>query len=132
MAVNIVLANLARCQKNLILVLLVLSTSGLVAAQTGATANTMSAYDLLAAAATDAVALEFTNSAERVEIELPPPDPRVQMPECASALETSVGRHNGQGGRLNVRVDCRDAAPWARNMAVNVKVYREVLVLDRK
>lgn len=75
--------------------------------------------------------MEFANSTERIEIELPPPDPRLQLPVCASALETSVGRHNGQGGRLNVRVDCRDAAPWARNMAVNVKVYREMLVSSR-
>ncbi|MDO8908124.1 MAG: flagellar basal body P-ring formation chaperone FlgA [Pseudohongiella sp.] len=90
-----------------------------------------SAYELLANAARDAVVMEFANSTERIEIELPPPDPRLQLPVCASALETSVGRHNGQGGRLNVRVDCRDAAPWARNMAVNVKVYREMLVSSR-
>lgn len=114
-----------------LLVLVLMGGNGFTAAQTSVTAYTMSAYDQLAAAATDAVALEFSNSSERIEIELPPPDPRLQMPTCASALETSVGRHNGQGGRLNVRIDCRDAAPWARNMAVNVKVYREVMVASR-
>lgn len=105
--------------------------SGTAVAQSGAG----NAYELLAEAAREAVAREFSNkvsnNSERIEIELPPPDPRLQLPVCASELQTSVGRHNGQGGRLNVRVDCPDPAAWARNMAVNVKVYREVLVSAR-
>lgn len=130
MLVHIVFQTLAGRQTQLMLLLLLIGASTSAAAQTSAT-NTTSAYELLAAAATDAVALEFANSSGRIEIELSPPDPRLQLPVCASALETSVGRHNGQGGRLNVRVDCRDTAPWARNMAVNVKVFREVLVSSR-
>lgn len=90
-----------------------------------------SAYAALATATREAVEREFAGSSDRIEIELPAPDPRLQFPLCAAPLETSIGRHNGQGGRLNVRVDCRDATPWARNMAPQVRVYREVVVAAR-
>lgn len=131
MFVPIALLTRARYQKHLILpfALMVIGTSA--AAQTGVNGQSVSGYNQLAAAAEEAVAQEFAGSSGRIEIELPPQDQRLQLPACASTLETSVGRHNGQGGRLNVRIDCRDAAPWARNMAVHVKVYRDVLVVSR-
>ena len=119
-----------RMQYKPVLTLLICLCIGLPAPALPAT-DPVSSYDLLAAAATSAVAEAFVNNSGRVEIELPAPDPRLQIPACQLPLETSIGRHNGQGGRINVRVDCRDAAPWARNMAVNVKVYRDVLVSSR-
>ena len=119
-----------RMQCKPVLTLLICLCIGLPAPALPAT-DPVSSYDLLAAAATRAVAEAFANNSGRVEIELPAPDPRLQIPTCQLPLETSIGRHNGQGGRINVRVDCRDAAPWARNMAVNVKVYRDVLVSSR-
>lgn len=116
-------------QLNTLAILLLLS--GLSAGASAQTQHPASAYEELATAAAQAVEREFANSPGRIDIELPAADPRLQLPVCASALETSIGRHNGQGGRINVRVDCRDSAPWARNMAVNVKVYRDVLVSSR-
>lgn len=120
-------AALGRCRSALIWlmrILVCLSVAGQVTAQD-------SAYDRLAMAAWEAVEQEFANSSDRIEIELPASDPRLQLPLCESPLAASIGRHNGQGGRLNVRIDCRDASPWARNMAVHVKVYREVLTSSR-
>jgi flagella basal body P-ring formation protein FlgA len=128
---NGVLRKFTRRCRDQFLLLTSISFCAFVTGQAAAQTAAASAYEVLSAAATSAVALEFGNSYERIEIELQPPDPRVLLPVCESALETSVGRHNGQGGRLNVRVDCPDAAPWARNMAVNVKVFREVLVSSR-
>lgn len=116
-------------QLNTLAILLLLS--GLSAGASAQTQHPASAYEELATVAVQAVEREFANSPGRIDIELPAADPRLQLPVCASALETSIGRHNGQGGRINVRVDCRDSAPWARNMAVNVKVYRDVLVSSR-
>ncbi|MBU2097654.1 MAG: flagellar basal body P-ring formation protein FlgA [Gammaproteobacteria bacterium] len=116
-------------QLNTLAILLLLA--GLSAGASAQTRLPASAYEELATVAVQAVEREFANSPGRIDIELPAADPRLQLPVCASALETSIGRHNGQGGRINVRVDCRDSAPWARNMAVNVKVYRDVLVSSR-
>jgi flagellar basal body P-ring formation protein FlgA len=136
--INSIRTGLKRRTRNLALMLLLPGLCALAASPAmsqGTSAISLpgatSAYQMLANAARDAVALEFSNSADRIEIEIPSPDPRLQLPICVSALETSIGRHNGQGGRLNVRVDCRDHTPWARNIAVNVKVYREMLVSSR-
>lgn len=93
--------------------------------------NQPQGWQTLAEAAHDAVLAEFAQSNDRIEVELPAPDPRQQIPVCAMPLETSLGRHNGQGGRLSVRVDCRDQAPWARHVSVQVKVYRQVVVTTR-
>ncbi len=93
--------------------------------------NRPQGWQALAEAAHDAVLAEFAQSSDRIEVELPAPDPRQQIPLCAMPLQTSLSRHNGQGGRLSVRVDCRDQAPWARHVSVQVKVYREVVVTTR-
>ncbi len=88
-------------------------------------------WQALTDAAHKAIAAEFAASADRIEIELPTADPRQTIPVCALPLETSLGRHNGQGGRLSVRVDCRDQSPWSRNISTMVKVYRQVVVSTR-
>lgn len=93
--------------------------------------NQPSGWQALADAAREAVLAEFAQRSDRIEVELPAPDPRQQIPVCAAPLETSVGRHNGQGGRLSVRVDCRDQAPWARHVSVQVRVFRQVVVTTR-
>src|SRR5690606_6791046 len=93
--------------------------------------NVQTRWQALSEAAYNAITAEFATSADRIEIELPTVDPRQTIPVCALPLETSLGRHNGQGGRLSVRVDCRDQAPWSRNISVMVKVYRQVVVSAR-
>ena len=106
-----------------------------IAWQTLAIAADTSGWSALAQAAHDAVAAEFAQSfaqsSDRIEIELPTADPRKRIPVCSLPLQTGIGRHNGQGGRLSVRVECNDSTPWARQVAVQVKVFRQVVVTTR-
>ncbi|MDP2380727.1 MAG: flagellar basal body P-ring formation chaperone FlgA [Pseudohongiella sp.] len=85
----------------------------------------------MASAALQAIEQSFDLSRNRIEIELPAADPRLQIPVCSIHLEASMSRHNGQGGRVSVKVDCRDAAPWARHVAAQVRVYRDAVVTLR-
>jgi len=88
-------------------------------------------HSLVTAAARHAIEQAFAFSTNRIEIELPAADPRLQIPVCALPLETAMSRHNGQGGRVSVKVDCRDATPWSRHVAAQVRVFREVVVASR-
>jgi flagella basal body P-ring formation protein FlgA len=85
----------------------------------------------MTAAARLAIEQAFDGAANRIEVELPPADPRLQIPVCALPLETSMSRHNGLGGRVSVRIDCRDATPWSRQVAAQVRVFRDVAVASR-
>jgi flagella basal body P-ring formation protein FlgA len=88
-------------------------------------------HSQMAAAARQTIEQAFDFSTNRIEIELPAADPRLQIPVCALPLETAMSRHNGQGGRVSVRVDCRDATPWSRHVAAQVRVFREAVVASR-
>lgn len=88
-------------------------------------------HSQMTAAARQAIEQAFDSGTHRIEIELPPADPRLQIPVCALPLETTMSRHNGQGGRVSVKVDCRDAAPWSRHVAAQVRVFREAVVATR-
>lgn len=85
----------------------------------------------MTSAAQQAIEQSFDLERNRIEVTLPPADPRIQIPACSIPLETSVSRHNSQGGRVSVRVECRDAAPWARHVAAQVRVYRNAVVALR-
>jgi flagellar basal body P-ring formation protein FlgA len=88
-------------------------------------------HSQMTAAARQAIEQAFDLSSNRIEVELPAADPRLQIPVCALPLETTMSRHNGQGGRVSVKVDCRDAAPWSRHVAAQVRVFREAIVASR-
>jgi len=93
--------------------------------------STQPGWSAISEAVYSALETEFARSAERIEIDLPAVDPRQTFPQCSVPLETSLSRHNGQGGRLSVRVECRDSAPWTRHITAMVRVYREVVVSAR-
>lgn len=88
-------------------------------------------HSQMTAAARQAIAQAFDVSSHRIEIDLPAADPRLKVPVCALPLETTMSRHNAQGGRISVKVDCRDAAPWSRHVAAQVRVFREAIVASR-
>lgn len=85
----------------------------------------------MTSAALQAIEQSFDLSRNRIEVELPAADPRLQIPVCAIPLATSVSRHNSLGGRISVKVDCRDSAPWARHVSAQVRVYGEAVIAIR-
>lgn len=85
----------------------------------------------MTSAALQAIEQSFDLERNRIDVELPAADPRLQIPVCSIPLETSVSRHNSQGGRVSVKVECRDATPWARHVAAHVSVYRDAVVAVR-
>lgn len=109
---------------------LIISVCALSATNASAQAA-IDGHPQMTAAARLAIVQAFEATANRIEVELPPADPRLQVPVCALPLETSMSRHNGLGGRVSVKLDCRDAAPWSRHVAAQVRVFREVVVASR-
>lgn len=67
----------------------------------------------------------------RVEIEVPPLDPRLQIPSCEVPLQARPANSQNSGGRVTVRVECQDQAPWIRNIIGYVRIYQPVVVADR-
>lgn len=67
----------------------------------------------------------------RVEIEVPPLDPRLQLPVCAVPLQARPANSQGNGGRVTVRVECQDQSPWTRNIVGYVRIYQPIVVADR-
>lgn len=99
---------------------------------TNATAQTaIDGYLQMTAAARLAIEHAFDAATNRIEVELPAADPRLQIPVCTLPLETSMSRHNGLGGRVSVKIDCRDATPWSRHVAAQVRVFRDAVVASR-
>lgn len=67
----------------------------------------------------------------RVEIDVATLDPRLQVPVCQEPLLTSVNRISPNGGRVTVRVECRDNTPWTRHVAGSVRIFQDVVVSAR-
>jgi flagella basal body P-ring formation protein FlgA len=110
--------------------LVIITICGLAATNASSQA-TIDGHAQMTAAARQAIEQAFDFSANRIEVELPAADPRLQIPVCALPLETSMSRHNGQGGRVSVKVDCRDATPWSRHVAAQVRIFRDAVVASR-
>lgn len=83
-------------------------------------------------AAMEALQQHWQNSSDRIEIELASLDARLQIPVCSLPLVATANQvGNGNGGRVTVRVECQDSAPWTRHVSASVKVYRPVVVSAR-
>ncbi|MDT8428272.1 MAG: flagellar basal body P-ring formation chaperone FlgA [Pseudomonadales bacterium] len=67
----------------------------------------------------------------RVEIEIGQLDPRQTIAACGTELQTSMNQQQQPLGRLTVRVECNDEAPWSRYIPAHVKIYEPVLVAGR-
>jgi flagellar basal body P-ring formation protein FlgA len=73
----------------------------------------------------------YANESGRVEIEVANLDPRLNVPVCQLPLVARANSNNTQGGRVTVRVDCQDHAPWARHVSASVRIYKEIVVSAR-
>lgn len=67
----------------------------------------------------------------RVDIEVATLDARLQVPVCQAPLQASINRRNPNGGRVTVRIECRDAGPWTRHVAASVRIFRDIVVSAR-
>lgn len=75
--------------------------------------------------------LDNENLVRRVEIELSNIDPRLPVPVCEQPLQTQINQNQRPVGRINVKVDCVDAAPWSKYVPVTVRVFEHVLTSAR-
>lgn len=73
----------------------------------------------------------YAGESGRVEIEVANLDPRLNVPICQVPLVARANGNNAQGGRVTVRVDCQDHAPWARHVPATVRIYKEIVVSAR-
>lgn len=67
----------------------------------------------------------------RVEIEVATLDPRLQIPVCQEPLQASANRPSPNGGRVTVRIECRDDGPWTRHVAASVRIFQDIVVSSR-
>jgi flagella basal body P-ring formation protein FlgA len=67
----------------------------------------------------------------RVEIDISSIDPRLNLSVCAQPLIASMNQTQRPIGRINVKVECQDAAPWTKYVPVSIKVFEKVLVTTR-
>lgn len=71
------------------------------------------------------------DSGRRVQIDISSIDPRLNLSACEQPLIASMNQTQRPIGRINVKVDCQDAAPWTKYVPVSIKVYEKVLVTTR-
>tara|TARA_R100001039_G_scaffold38984_1_gene42944 strand:+ start:4910 stop:5590 length:681 start_codon:yes stop_codon:yes gene_type:complete len=96
-----------------------------------AQAQNTNGQQLLRQAALEALQHAYAMQPGRAEIEVATLDARLQVPVCQVPLQTSLNRHNANGGRVTVRVECHDDSPWSRYVAASVRVFKEILVTSR-
>src|SRR5690554_2953847 len=89
------------------------------------------ARQMIAEAVNAALHDAWAGTSGRVEIEVPPLDPRLQIPGCQVPLQARPANSQNSGGRVTVRVECQDQTPWIRNIIGYVRVYQPVVVADR-
>lgn len=112
----------------LISVLLTGNWSTLSAAQSSASDGAR----VMQQAAMEALQQQWQSSTDRIEIETASIDPRLQIPMCRVPLSATANQiGNGNGGRVTVRVECQDDAPWTRHVSATVKVFRPIAVSAR-
>lgn len=90
-----------------------------------------SGQELMRQAALDELRHVYATEPGRVEIEVATLDARLQVPVCQEPLQASINRQSPTGGRVTVRIECRDAGPWTRHVAASVRIFREIVVSAR-
>lgn len=66
-----------------------------------------------------------------VRVEVEPPDPRLSLARCASALRAELTPGARAFGRTTVMLRCPGPQPWSVPLAARVQVLAEVLVATR-
>jgi flagella basal body P-ring formation protein FlgA len=67
----------------------------------------------------------------RVKARAEPLDRRLRLAACGKPLQTSLPGGRVRGNRVSVAVRCLGPQPWTVRVAVDVRVYRRVLVTTR-
>lgn len=67
----------------------------------------------------------------RVVASARPLDPRLRLAACAQPLQTDLAGDGIRGSRVSVAVRCAGPQPWVVRVAVEVHLYRHVLVTTR-
>lgn len=75
--------------------------------------------------------LKRSNIAGRHEIQINRLDPRLRLPLCAQALTTTLESPAEPIGRVTLRVRCDSDAPWTVFVPGQVRLYREVVIVNR-
>lgn len=65
------------------------------------------------------------------DIEVAPLDPRLRLPECGRPLSVILLRGRPPVGAVSVGVRCRGKHPWTIYAKAHVRLFREVLILNR-
>ncbi|SFH84146.1 flagella basal body P-ring formation protein FlgA [Pseudomonas guineae] len=75
--------------------------------------------------------LKRSNIAGRHEIQINRLDPRLRLPLCAQPLTTTLESPAEPIGRVTLRVRCDSNAPWTVFVPGQVRLYREVVIVNR-
>ena len=75
--------------------------------------------------------LKRGNIAGRHEIQINRLDPRLRLPLCAQPLTTTLESPAEPIGRVTLRVRCDSDAPWMVFVPGQVRLYREVVIVNR-
>lgn len=111
--------------------LLLLAATGLLTATAAASPPGAGGNERLRRAALDELQSAYASEPGRVEIDVAALDPRLQVPVCAEPLLPAVNRLSPNGGRVTVRIECRDDSPWTRHVAASVRIFQDIVVSSR-
>lgn len=100
-------------------------------ASEAASPNDASGQERMRQAALSELEVVYAAAPGRIEIEVATLDARLQVPVCQEPLQASINQHSPNGGRVTVRVECRDDSPWSRHVAASVRVFQEIVVSSR-
>lgn len=67
----------------------------------------------------------------RYDIAVAPLDPRLQLPDCADALQIFLPGDELKPGRNTVGARCTAPQPWTIYSTVNIKMYKDIVVLTK-
>ncbi len=88
-------------------------------------------HESILAAAAEAVRLQTSNGADRVETVAQPLDPRVRLKRCEQPLVADVPYSRKQSARVTAQVRCVGASPWKIHVPVRLALFRTVVVAER-
>lgn len=82
-------------------------------------------------AAAEFLARQTSDSAISPRIDVARPDPRLRLAACELPLETFLPPGGRLAGNIVVGVRCSGASPWTVYLSASVRLFHEVVVLNR-
>lgn len=103
----------------------------LAAAPAPASTPSVQTHDSITQAVSDHLQRAFEQYGEQLQIRVSPPDHRLRLTRCASALETFAPPGGLSLGRTTVGVGCAQPKPWTLYVSANVGLETPVVVATR-